>query len=155
MIKEEYKDLPDEEFVPIECFEYINKKFKGIYEMYWKACQYDDSGNLINTYTKKEIKDSNSLRLNAIRETCKNLGSTYHGYYWCFKKDQEELLGIINSTSKKPRNGYWNVKENCFKESLKYLGRYDFKKNSSGAYLAAKRNGWLDEFFPKTTPPLA
>lgn len=33
MIKEEYRDISDEEFVPLECFDYLDKKFKGIYEI--------------------------------------------------------------------------------------------------------------------------
>lgn len=127
----------------------LERKFKKISEIYWKACQYDDFGNLINTYTKKELKDSNLLELNAIRETCKNLGSTYQGYYWCFEEDQEKLLEIIR-TNKKPRKGFWNIKENCVQEASKYTNRFQFMQNSGGgAYRASIRNGWLDEFFPK------
>ena len=45
--------------------------------------------------------------------------------------------------------GYW-TKENCQKESLKYKTRTELKKGSSGAYHSSRKNGWLDEFFPKT-----
>ena len=31
--KKKYKDLKDEEFVPLECFEYIDEGFKGIYKI--------------------------------------------------------------------------------------------------------------------------
>ena len=41
--------------------------------------------------------------------------------------------------------GYWDVFENVQEESLKYKTRYEFFKGSSGAYLSARRNGWLDE----------
>jgi hypothetical protein len=41
--------------------------------------------------------------------------------------------------------GYWNIKENCIKESKKSSGKKNFRKNSGGAYDSAKRNGWLDE----------
>ena len=45
--------------------------------------------------------------------------------------------------------GYW-TKENCKEESLKYKNRFEFKKVSGGAYHSSRKNGWLDEFFPKT-----
>ena len=48
----------------------------------------------------------------------------------------------------KPR-GHWDIKENCRVEALKYTTRNDFKKGSGGAYEVTRRNGWLDEFYPK------
>jgi hypothetical protein len=33
MIKDKYKNLKDEEFVPLDCFEYLDKRFKGAYEI--------------------------------------------------------------------------------------------------------------------------
>ena len=39
---------------------------------------------------------------------------------------------------------YW-TKEKCKIESLKYISRYSFQKNSSGAYSSARKNKWLDE----------
>jgi len=52
--------------------------------------------------------------------------------------------------SKIKPSGYWDIKENCLQESLKYKTRGEFKKGTSGAYNSSSRNGWLDEFFPKT-----
>ena len=46
-------------------------------------------------------------------------------------------------------HGYWNDKEKCRTESLKYKNRSEFQKGCSGAYKSSKRNDWLDEFFPK------
>jgi predicted GIY-YIG superfamily endonuclease len=45
--------------------------------------------------------------------------------------------------------GYW-TKEKCKEESLKYKTRNEFNKGSRGAYNPSWKNGWLDEFFPKT-----
>ena len=45
--------------------------------------------------------------------------------------------------TKKP-NGYW-TKELVQEEALKYDTRNNFGTKSSGAYIAAHRNGWLDE----------
>ena len=46
--------------------------------------------------------------------------------------------------NKKPRN-YWNY-EHCCEESLKYTSRAAFSRGSSGAYAAACKFGWLDDF---------
>jgi len=51
----------------------------------------------------------------------------------------------IRETSK---NGYWNNKKLCEKESKKYKNRGDFKKESWSAYSYSLKNKWLDEFFP-------
>ena len=37
------------------------------------------------------------------------------------------------------------TKENVFIESKKYSSRAEFKKNKSGAFSVAYKNGWLDE----------
>ena len=44
---------------------------------------------------------------------------------------------------------HWIIKENCKKEALKYKTRNEFRNGSGGAYEPSRRNGWLDEFFPK------
>mgnify|MGYP001596337430 FL=1 len=44
----------------------------------------------------------------------------------------------------KPK-GYWWDKDKCIEEALKYTKVSHFKKQSSGAYGGARRNGWLDE----------
>lgn len=44
---------------------------------------------------------------------------------------------------------YDNTKE----EASKYNQVTDFQRGSKGAYEAAKRNGWLDDFFPETKHP--
>lgn len=43
-------------------------------------------------------------------------------------------------------NGYW-TKERCLKEGLKYKYKKDFVSKGKGAYMAARRNGWLDEIW--------
>ena len=37
------------------------------------------------------------------------------------------------------------TEEACKEEEAKYISRSEFKKNSSGAFNAAYRNGWLKE----------
>ena len=45
---------------------------------------------------------------------------------------------------KKP-NRYWNDKETCRLEALKYSSKTDFIKHSKSAYSGARRNHWLEE----------
>ncbi|TMI95344.1 MAG: hypothetical protein E6H08_06920 [Bacteroidetes bacterium] len=46
-------------------------------------------------------------------------------------------------------NGYWrDDKEACRKESLKYKNRSEFSLRKNAAYVSAKENGWLNEFYP-------
>ena len=42
---------------------------------------------------------------------------------------------------------HWTY-ETCMKESKKYNTRNEFKKGCSGAYYVARKNGWVDDFFP-------
>lgn len=58
------------------------------------------------------------------------------------------LYEFYNKQNDKPF-GYWNVFENVEKEAKKYKSRWDFGKNNSSAYNAARRNNWLDKLFPK------
>jgi predicted GIY-YIG superfamily endonuclease len=46
--------------------------------------------------------------------------------------------------NRKP-DGYWNIKENCFKEALKYESRKEFRVKSIGACVGSIRNGWYNE----------
>lgn len=41
--------------------------------------------------------------------------------------------------------GYWNNKENCINEALKYETRSEFRKHSSGTYSAVLLNNWLED----------
>lgn len=66
--------------------------------------------------------------------------------------DQARMKGWLDeffpSDKKNVPRGWWNIKENCEKEARKYKSRSEFHRNKSQAYLHAKKNGWLDEFFP-------
>lgn len=41
--------------------------------------------------------------------------------------------------------GYWNNKERCHKEALRFNVRSEFQKLSGSAYAAAQKNGWVDD----------
>ena len=49
------------------------------------------------------------------------------------------------SKKKNVPNGYWQNKENVINEARKYKNRYEFQKNSAGAYLSALSHNWLNE----------
>ena len=44
----------------------------------------------------------------------------------------------------KPK-GYWDIKDNCLKESKKYETRNELQKGCRSAYRSAMRNEWMDE----------
>lgn len=47
-------------------------------------------------------------------------------------------------TAQKP-SGYWNY-DTCYNEALKYEKQSDFRKYSSAAYCAARKNGWIKDY---------
>ena len=48
---------------------------------------------------------------------------------------------------RKPK-GYWTY-ERCQKEASKYTTRKELFINNQSAYNSARKNGWLDIFYPK------
>ncbi len=60
----------------------------------------------------------------------------------------DEICAHLPSRNK-VKIGHWNIKENCLEEAKKHKTMHDFIIASNGAYDAAVRNGWIDEFFPK------
>lgn len=55
----------------------------------------------------------------------------------------DEMTWLSNSHNY-PR-GYWKNKENVINEAKKYTSKKEFAINSNSAYLAAYRNGWINE----------
>lgn len=52
---------------------------------------------------------------------------------------------MVNDTQVRTVRGFWNNKENCTNEALKYMSKHTFKKSSRGAFAAARKHGWLDD----------
>lgn len=64
----------------------------------------------------------------------------------------EEITSHIIQPKKKfiyPKE-YWNNKDNCKTEALKYKSIKQFKKSSKNAYLISLENKWLDEIISHT-----
>ena len=53
----------------------------------------------------------------------------------------------MENVDRKPR-GYWDY-ERCKDDAINFKTRAEFYKNSGSAYEVARKNNWLDEFFPK------
>ncbi len=91
-------------------------------------------------YTKNKCA-SIALKYNSRSEFVNNSPSAYQA-----SKRNKWVHDICQHMPEilKPR-GYWNIKENCAAEALKYSTRGDFSGNSSSAYRAARRNKWLHD----------
>jgi hypothetical protein len=91
-------------------------------------------------WNDKERCNEESIKFKTKVEWKKNSGSSYSASLrngWI-----DELCSHMENKIKP--NGYW-TKERCGQEALKYKTKKEWKKNSSGSYKAAYRDGWLDE----------
>ena len=82
--------------------------------------------------TRKELKENSISCYNTIIQN----------------KWVEDAFKHMNHASGLKLKGYWN-KEKCFEASKKYKTKTSFRENEVGAYKSSKKNGWLEEFFPK------
>lgn len=75
-----------------------------------------------------------------------NEAQEYEQFYIEYFKD--EGLNVINKAKGGSLGGggkLW-TKETCHKEALKYKTKVEFRKNALGAFVAAKKNGWIDDY---------
>lgn len=56
---------------------------------------------------------------------------------------------MATKNTKKLPNGYWYNYENNYNEAKKYKSRSEFTKGCGRAYQVARKNGWIDKYFPK------
>lgn len=72
------------------------------------------------------------------------------GFLWSYKGMEQSSIDRFKSflNSGKVPFRWWENKDRCKKEAMKYKNRNEFGKKSSGAYASSLKNGWLDEFFP-------
>jgi len=64
-------------------------------------------------------------------------------YSACVKNGWLEEI-CINFDCRKMQ-GFWDNKENCEKEIVKYKHKSEIQKNNTSLYNALRRNGWLDD----------
>lgn len=65
---------------------------------------------------------------------------------WAIAKKAGWMKDYTWFVEKKKPNGYWTY-EKCKSEARKYKSKSEFRKECNGAYDAAKKHGWLNEFF--------
>lgn len=114
-----------------------------------------NSWNILNKAKTGNIGSSN-LKWN--KEKCKKEAMKYKTitlYQKLSKSSYNAALknGWIDEVCshmkrRKCKNGYWNDKEKCKNESLKYKNISELHKNNWSVYNYSKINGWLYEFFP-------
>lgn len=97
-----------------------------------------------NNYWTKERCAKLAKSVSSVSELIQK-NKTVYRIIWQ-NKWSDELTSHLERTIK-PK-GYWN-KALCKEASLKAKSKYDFLKKFPSAHDASKRNGWLNEFFPK------
>lgn len=88
----------------------------------------------------KEVCATEALKYNNIADFRKNSPTAYK--IICINHWNSEMCSHMSR--KINENNYWNYSK-CKNEALKFDKKTDFRKNSKGAYSAARLNGWLDE----------
>lgn len=119
---------------------WVNKYKEDGWVLLNKAKTGIKSGSLghIHYWTYEKCKEACD-----IYETKQDLRKNLPGcYYACIENGW--INELIKKEGKHP-NGYWFIKENVINEAKKYDKITDFIVGSIGAYVSAKRNGWLDE----------
>ncbi len=99
----------------------------------------------INNYWTKEKCHEEALKYDT-RSVFKTESTSAYSIS-CNNKWLDEICSHMIEI-KKP-NGYWNNKQKCKEESLKYKTKTEFQKKSKSAYKYSVKNKWLNEFFPK------
>ncbi|MFI5390964.1 MAG: GIY-YIG nuclease family protein [Bacteriovoracales bacterium] len=110
------------------------------------------SKEVLSIFGREEIKHWNKFEdcLKAASE-CKNRNEysiNYPGAYLTSRKNNWLIIFFPNSHQKFPA-GYWDIKENSAAMAKKCKNRFEFQITYRSAYKSARRNGWLDEFFPE------
>jgi superfamily II DNA or RNA helicase len=126
------------------------KNMKGMFIPVFKTKSENKQTKTKSEKSKSEVKErvifpeyhtDVLVELKAIRYSLDDELSIYK------KGEIGEIISQITgrpSFDKSP-NGYWDNKDICKKESLKYKKRSEFFRNSGSCYNSCKSNGWLDE----------
>ena len=115
---------------------YNSSRINGWLDEICEHMQYICSPN--NTWTKEKCKEE-ALKYKNRRQFNLNAKGAYNASLrngWL-----DEVCSHMNTL----KHGFWQKKENCMLEALKYNRKTDFITKSGGAYKAAKNNGWIDE----------
>jgi predicted GIY-YIG superfamily endonuclease len=151
-----YKHIEKTQLKPkhIQLTDYITKEEAKIKENEWEK-KYKSNGWKVLNIAKTGGLGGGYLKW--YYESCKKEASKYNSRHE-FEKNcsagyrisrENGWLDEFFGEPLRKVNNYWDNKEGCEKEALKYKNKWQFQKNSSSAYNTSYKNGWLDEFFPK------
>ena len=90
-----------------------------------------------------EVKENclvEALKYNTRRAFSKGSAAAYAS-----AKRKEWLDEICQHMAMNVPQGFWNKKENCHAQALKYTSRSEFRKKCKNGFNAAVRKGWIDE----------
>jgi len=149
-----YKHIEETNLTPkfIQLTDYMDEELASKEETLWENKYITEGWNMLNKLKTGGLGGGN---LKWDYDSCKKEALKYNkriefregslGAYFSSCKNGwlDDVCGHMVEL-RKPY-GYWNIKEKCKKEALKYTTRTEFRKGSSGAYDASMRNGWLDE----------
>lgn len=93
--------------------------------------------------TRWELKENclaEALKYNTRRAFSKGSPSAY-----ITAKRKEWLDDICQHMAMNVPQGFWNKKENCHAQALKYSSRSEFRKKCKNGFNSAVRKGWIDE----------
>lgn len=127
----------------------FNKKYPAAYVIVYRNGWSDvfshfQSPHREKGYWTKERVFKTAKSCSSLTEFKTNYGRAYN---LCLKnKWVDELRSIVPYDIVKRDS--W-TKRSCADEATKYSGRKEFERGTPRAYYAARKNGWLDEFFPK------
>lgn len=113
-------------------------KYGYLNEMPWLVKNKSTTRNILNN---KDLVMKEGRKYSSRAEFKRNNRSFYEAalrYKWL-----DEMLWLDKKTQKV--RGYWENKEEVFKEAGKYTSRSEFKEKSNGAYSSAHKHGWIDE----------
>ena len=130
--------------------DYIEKE-KAILIEAEKIKEYKENGFIILNKAKAGALGGNVIKWT--KEACANVAITcktgkelktkYPNVYdACIRN--KWLREVCNHMEMCKHNHYW-TKELCLTEALKYSRKTQFQKNSNAAFVAARRNKWIDE----------
>ena len=155
-----YKHIEETKLIPkfIQLTDYMDEELASKEETVWENKYISNGWDILNIMKTGGLGGRN---LKWDYDSCKKEALKYKTRYEFSKGSPGAYRSSLKNgwldevckdmIERKKPDGYWDIKENCLEEALKYKNRNEFKKGCVSAYESSRRNGWLDEFFPKKT----
>ena len=108
--------------------------------------QYSKDGHFLQKYDSiKVASEITGISRMTIGLCCCGKIRTSGGYIWRHANDVNmENVDLLDFEAVK-KTIKW-TRESCYQEAKKYFSRSQFQKGCSGAYIASRKNGWLDDY---------